>query len=359
MSEENKPNVIVIGAGGVGVVTAYSLSFNGGSKVSMVIRSDYRHVIKNGYTINSCDYGKIEGWKPDFIYSSTAEAAKESSVFFDYVVVTTKNIPDGPKNSTVSEIIRPLVEANDKMNSDKKTSVILVQNGIDLEKELIEKFDASRLNLISGIQFIGSTKIGKGVIDQIGKDRLFVGSFDPSASDSKQAAQKYIELYSNKDYNIVEYEPRSRYARWKKLLYNAAINTTTALVGLDVPRALQFSINGQTSTEKMIFEPAMREIIAIAATEGIVIEEEFIDFFLNISKNILFKPSMCVDAEKGQLMELEVILGNPIRIANKNNVSTPTLSMLYGLLTLVQSKLKEQKGLLKFDEKTLSLKESS
>lgn len=42
--------------------------------------------------------------------------------------------------------------------------------------------------------------------------------------------------------------------------------------------------------------------------------------FTEITRNKVFKPSMCVDRDKGQLMELEVILGNPIRIAKRNGV---------------------------------------
>ena len=51
---------------------------------------------------------------------------------------------------------------------------------------------------------------------------------------------------------------------------------------------------------------------------------------------------MCVDVRKGQLMELEIILGNPMRIAKENNVATPILSTIYPLLKLVQFRLKKE-----------------
>ena len=349
------PNIIVIGAGGVGVITAYSLSFKGKSDVSLVIRSDYDHVMANGYEIDSCDYGKISNWRPDGLYRSVEDAA-EGDKFFDYIVITTKNIPDGPTHSKVSEILRPLIVSNQYLDSERETNILLVQNGIDLEREIQETFDKEtyRLVLLSGIQFIGSTKIGKGKIHQLGKDRLFVGGFDSCDVRASRASQRFVDLYSNDGYNLVEFEQRVRYARWKKLLYNAVINSTTALVELDVPRTLEFG-KDKIGTEKFIYEPAMREIIAIAASEGIIIEEKYIGFFTEVSRTLLFKPSMCVDREKGQLMEIEVILGNPLKVAQRHGVPTPTLSLLYNLLLLVQASLKEKSNLLKFDETTLKV----
>lgn len=359
MSDSSQlPKIIVIGAGGVGVIGALSLYYKGLSNVSLVIRSDYDLVDKRGYKINSCDYGQFENWKPHHVYR-TVEDASESGQFFDYIVVTTKNIPDGPAHSTVSQVIRPLVENNHKLSEGCQTNVLLMQNGIDIEKEIWNLFDRKQyhLNVLSGIQLIGSTKVAPGVINQVGRDNLIVGAFESENKDAINAARKFVELYHNEGKNRAEFDENVRYSRWKKLLYNAAINTTTALVGLDVPRCLEFGVD-RKSTEENIFKPAMREIVAIAATENVLLDESLITFFVEITRHIMFKPSMCVDHEKGQLMELEVILGNPLKIARNNGVQTPVLSMLYYLLVMVQGRLREKNGLLKFDESKAELVDS-
>ncbi|EJS44415.1 YDL144C [Saccharomyces arboricola H-6] len=352
------PRVLVIGAGGVGVITALSLWFKRESDVSLVVRSDYDKVSRHGYTIESCDYGQLEGWRPHNIYRTVEDAAAEANERgYDYVVVTTKNIIDGPADSRLPNIIRPVLEKNKKLHGSQLTThILLVQNGIDIEKDILQEFpkDEYQYTVLSGIQLIGSTKIGTAHISQVSQDYLTCGAFDPQDTAAVQAANEFVKMYSNEGHNFVEFDPRVRYSRWKKLVYNAAINTSTALVGLDVPRCLEFGVD-KKSTEVEVFRPAMEEIIAIAASEGITIEEKFITTFTEITRNKVFKPSMCVDRDKGQLMELEVILGNPIRIARKNGVPTPTLSVLYYLLVLVQARLKEQKGLLKFDEQTARL----
>ncbi|GAV54932.1 hypothetical protein ZYGR_0AS02550 [Zygosaccharomyces rouxii] len=352
------PKVVVIGAGGVGVIGALSLCYKGLSNVSLAIRSDYDLVEKQGYKITSCDYGQFESWKPHHVYR-TVEDASQSGQFFDYIVVTTKNIPDGPTHSTVPQVIRPLVESNHKLSRGRQTNVLLMQNGIDIEKEIWSVFDKNQyhLNVLSGIQLIGSTKVAPGVIDHVGRDHLLVGAFESENEEAVKAAKRFVELYRNEGKNHAEFDASVRYSRWKKLLYNAAINTATALVGLDVPRCLEFGVD-RKSTEENVFKPAMREIISIAATEDVLLDESLITFFVEITRHIMFKPSMCVDHEKGQLMELEVILGNPLKIARKNGVQTPVLSMLYYLLVMVQGLLREKNGLLKFDESKAELVET-
>ena len=353
--QENKPHVIVIGAGGVGVITALSLFRCNKTEVSLVVRSDYDHVMAHGYKISSCDYGELEGWKPHHIYKNVEHAIKDDPKrFFQYVLVTTKNIPDGPIESRVPEIIKPIMENNLIYHNNKKCNIILIQNGIDIESDILITFDKSKYNynILSGIQIIGSTKIGKGVINQQGHEHLRVGSFDTFDHDHVFAAKKFIDYYLNEGFNSACFEVNVLHFRGGKSLYK--ISTTTALVGLDVPRTLEFG-KDKKSTEFGIYRPAMREIVKIAEAEGIILENKFIDFFVNCTRDLLFKPSMCVDVQKHQLMEIEVILGNPIKLAKKYGVETPVLDMLYNLLILVQCKLKEEKGLIVFDERTSRL----
>ncbi|CEP62553.1 uncharacterized protein LALA0_S05e08196g [Lachancea lanzarotensis] len=351
-SQSEKPSCLVIGAGGVGVITTYSLFNAGLSEVSLVVRSDYDHVVEHGYSIDSCDYGIVENWKPHHLFRTATDAAK-SGYFFDYIVVTVKNIPDGPKSGTVHEIVRPVILSNHQINAARTTSVVLIQNGLDIEKELFEHFDPNhyKLALLSGVQLIGSTKVSTGKVVQIGQDRLSVSPFDSKDEAALEQAKLFASIYSNEGQNEVKFENNARHTRWKKLLYNAVVNTTTALAQLDATRCLKLSKNG-TSTEQNLWVPGMMEIIAIAASEGVVVEPREMDFFLNFTKTYIYKPSMCVDYEKGQLMELEVILGNPLKIAEKNGVPAPTLFVIYQLMTILQGKTKERRGLIRFNETT-------
>lgn len=55
------------------------------------------------------------------------------------------------------------------------------------------------------------------------------------------------------------------------------------------------------------------------------------------------RPSMLVDWEKEHPMELEVILGNPIRIARSRGVEMPRLQAMYALLKAAQERRSEKR----------------
>jgi ketopantoate reductase len=56
------------------------------------------------------------------------------------------------------------------------------------------------------------------------------------------------------------------------------------------------------------------------------------------------KPSMLLDWEGGKRMELEVILGNPIRIAREKGLEMPRLQTLYALLRKAQENRDQAKS---------------
>jgi len=61
-------------------------------------------------------------------------------------------------------------------------------------------------------------------------------------------------------------------------------------------------------------------------------------------RNIGGRPSMLADWERGARMELEVILGNPIRIARRNGIKMARLQGMYALLKMAQARRDEGRG---------------
>lgn len=146
-------------------------------------------------------------------------------------------------------------------------------------------------------------------------------------------------MYNNEKVDC-EYDSDVKFGRWRKLVYNACLNPVCALTGVDSGRLELF---GGTDS---IIRASMREIMKIAKSDGVTLPEDVIEFMIRSDDPIYFKPSMLVDMEKKNFMELEVICGNPVRIAKENGVEVPNLSLTYELLKIVQMKLKEEKGLI-------------
>lgn len=61
---EKPANVLVVGGGGIGAIAALNLDSGRRAKVTIVLRSNYNAVEKDGYQIKSIDHGHLKGWRP-------------------------------------------------------------------------------------------------------------------------------------------------------------------------------------------------------------------------------------------------------------------------------------------------------
>ncbi|TID30055.1 hypothetical protein CANINC_001341 [Pichia inconspicua] len=318
--------VLVVGTGGLGSIVAFALSYTAKSYVAVVVRSDYEKVKNVGWEINSCDYGHIKGWKPDAIYPSIEEAAKNDK--YDYVVVTTKNIPEVTK---VEEIIEPVVTKG-------FTAIVLIQNGFDLGKPFLQKYPDNYC--LSGVSYIGSSN-HSGVINHTKDDDIIISYFNNKTFTKEQQREKckeFVDLYKN-DCNKARFEDDVKVCRYGKLLWNATYNTICALTRLDTGR-LELS-----GTFEALAVPAMRELIKVARADGVEFPPDIINTTSHICGDLYYKPSMLLDVERGNPMELEIILGNVLKVSQELKVETPILNVLYHLLKGIQFKILEDCGL--------------
>ncbi|GMG55516.1 unnamed protein product [Ambrosiozyma monospora] len=112
--------------------------------------------------------------------------------------------------------------------------------------------------------------------------------------------KQFIDLISTSGNDII-YHPDAKFHRYKKLVYNATFNTTCALVGLDTGR---LELAGTLDTVTI---PAMREVLKIAKADGVELPADSINSVVHSDDSDWFKPSMLIDVEKGNPIELEAI----------------------------------------------------
>lgn len=332
MSSDCKPNVLLIGAGGVGTIVAYGIDTVGKSNLSIVVRRDYGKVKQDGYTIESVDYGSVNGWKPKEIYANI-EVAAASATCYDYVVVCTKNLADITK---MEDLVEPVI-------TPEVTAIVLMQNGFDLGRPFFAKYPKNVV--ISGVSHIGSHN-HNGSIVQTQKDKSLISYFvNPNLGKDTQEAKtkEFISLYSN-DKNNCTYFPDAKWYRYRKLVYNATLNTVCALTGVDTGR---LELSGGLESVSI---PAMREVIAIAKADGVELPSDVINCVVHSDDGDWFEPSMRIDVKKGNPLELEVILGNLLRVAKELNVEAPILTVLYNLLKIIQFRLMESKSMFTLPE---------
>lgn len=307
----NQPNIVLIGTGAVGSLYAGKLA-QAGACVSTVCRSDYQIVKNQGLVIKSI-WGDFR-----FMPSEVMKDISECSSIPDYIIIATKVLPQ----INVAQLIRSKVFP--------QTSIVLLQNGIDIEEPIAQAFPENEI--ISALAFVCVSRIELGIIDHLDYGRLIVGRY-PSGKSEK--VERLSRLFNNSGVdcsiagNIVT-------ARWIKLVWNAPFNPMSVLGGGVDTKAM-------TSTEPslVLARKVMEEVRLLAEATGHTFPTEIID--KNISDTIVMKPyktSMLLDYENGREMEVEAILGNAVSLAKKLSLNVPHIESLYGLLTLLNNEQK-------------------
>jgi 2-dehydropantoate 2-reductase len=350
---DRKSQILVIGSGGVGTMAAYALETGNLATVTIVCRSNFSTVQSNGFTIDSIEHGhNITSWRPTRILphvpSATDDAATSGPAVYDYIVVATKNIPDV---SPVADLIGPAVR-------DPATAIVLLQNGLNIEEPIHARFPSHVV--LSAVSLISATVTGPATVrhDDVDVARCgpFVsrattgGAFLVAAAAAATArAQDFVARYNAGGRVRWEFDGNVRATRWRKLVYNASFNSVSAMLGgMDTVR---MRMSG--AVIEGLVKPAMREVVRVARADGVSLSEKeevegFVDRMVRTDPlETWFVPSMGQDARRGALMEVETIVGEPVREAAKLGVDVPVLRTLYAALQGLQLKAKERQGLWK------------
>jgi len=284
-----KIKVLIVGGGGVGTMAAYALESAGEAEVTMVLRSNFNAVKQNGFTIDSIEHGHdITGWRPSHLIDKVPAAQELAAAPFDYIIVATKNIPD--VKPTVVDIIEESVTPG-------KTSILLLQNGLNIEKSIIARFPENVV--LSGVSLISTTETQHGVIRHDFTDDCKVGPFFGSGSkvepeESKASAHRLVDAYNACGKVNWEYDDDVLFTRWRKLVYNSSFNSVAAVTGMDTARMRmsEFVIDD-------LVLPIMLEIKAAAKAAGIGLPDGIEQKIIRVDPtDTAFVPSMGQDAAK-------------------------------------------------------------
>jgi len=325
--------ILVVGAGAVGAFYASRLALAPNTEVSVICRSNYKAVAVNGFSVSSPKYGSY-AFVPHRTFASPKEAI-DANINWSYIVVSTKALPDV---SDDSELLAGLVGEN--------SAIVLIQNGLGVENPYAKRFPAAKV--LSAVTIVSAAQPSPGVIAHNRWTRISLGPYLPgstSSTGSNEIQQAAID--SNKTFvsllkaggiqDAEEYShAKLQMVRWHKIAINASMNPSAVLSG--------GSTNNAMSTDPELYlhlKGVMEEVLSTAPKVlGTPLPTEFATpeaILRSTIKNTTgSKPSMLLDWEQGKKMELEVILGNPIRIAREHGLEMPRLQTLYALLRMAQ-----------------------
>lgn len=333
--------ILLVGAGAIGAFYGSRLACAPNTAVSALCRSNYKAVKANGFKVTSPKYGE-RVFKPEYTFGSPEEA-KQAAVSWDYLLVATKALPDVNDDSTLLEgLVGP------------ETSIVLVQNGLGVEEPYRKRFP--RASILSAVTIASAVQPNHGIITHNRWTRISTGPYLPHLDAGSAAAEATDETATQKTSRLVEllkaggiadaelYDHAGlQFVRWHKIAINAAMNPSSVL-------------SGGTGNQEMSVDPelsrhllgVMNEVLDTAPKvlgkplpPSLASAERILSSTKKNSSGS--KPSMQIDWEKGNRLELEVILGNPIRIAREKGFEMPRLQSMYALLRKAQDQREQAK----------------
>ena len=175
-----------------------------------------------------------------------------------------------------------------------KTVVVLLQNGLNIEKPFFEEFPSNIV--LSGVSYTGCEESSRGVIEQSHHDILTIGAFHNPKLDraaEQAAAHDFIFRYSAGGRTNCTYVDNVEHSRWKKLIYNASLNPISAILRTTA------GVMRQSGVTEALARPVMGEIVAVAAAKGYHFPSTIIEETIERDPvDSQFRPSMCVDISK-------------------------------------------------------------
>jgi len=205
------------------------------------------------------------------------------------------------------------------------TGVISFQNGVEAEEILAGVL--GRGHVLGGAAYVFSSIAEPGVIKQGGRTaRLQFGELD-NASSPRAEAFCAVARAAGIDASVSTDIVRDL---WSKFVFLAPLSGMCTVCRSPVGPVVR------TPATRRLFIAAMREVAAVAAARGIVLDPDIVDRQLAgaEAQPAEHKPSMLYDLEHGNRLELEWLNGAVARLGADLGVPTPVNGFIAAVLGL-------------------------
>jgi len=296
--------VAIIGSGSVGSFYGAHLA-RSGHDVHFLMRRDPEAVRRNGLTIKSCD--------GDFHLKAQAYGDPAEIGPVDLVICALK----ATAIDSARELIQPCV--------GPETRIVAMINGLGIEEYFAEWFGPQRI--LGGMAFVCINRGEPGVVHHLAYGQLAFGHFLDRLTEAQAVADLFAEAGIETDVR-----PSLRQARYEKLMWNIPFSTVAITAGGVTTREI-VDDPGLTRLARTL----MIETATVANADGCSIDVDGMveKMFTYTTTMGPYQPSMLIDYRNRQPIEVESILGEPVRRAAACHVSAPTIETQYHLATFL------------------------
>jgi 2-dehydropantoate 2-reductase len=296
--------IAVVGAGGVGAGFGAALAKAGGD-VTFIARGAHLAAMKsNGL--------KIESPRGDVHLQPTQATDDPATVDPVDIVLFCVKLWDV---ESAGQHIKPLVGAN--------TAVIPLQNGIDAPERLVPIL--GKQAVMGGVAQISASIVAPGVIRQVGTFmRMLFGELDGSRSPRGEA---FLALCQKAGFDAV-LSDQIVSELWLKFILLATNASVMALTRQPIGKLRD------DPDMRPQFVAAYNEVIAVGKARGVTLPADTLDKMLafNAGAPPAMKPSMALDLERGNRIELPWLGGKVVELGRTLGVPTPTHALMYAAL---------------------------
>ncbi|MBB3066857.1 ketopantoate reductase family protein [Limibacillus halophilus] len=296
--------VLVVGAGGVGGYFGGRLA-EAGHSVVFVARGRHADAMATaGLKIRS-NAGDLH-LKPVVLLDRLDEPGR-----FDLALICVKL-----KDTTeAAELVKPLLAP--------KGLCISLQNGVEAESMLADVL--GREAVLAGIAYISAHIVAPGVIEHVGqRAKLTFGELEEGVSDRARAV---LSLFQTAKFDS-ELSGEMELQLWLKFIM------LTAFSGACCYRREAIGVLRSDPEGKALFQALMEEAVAVGRARGVKLTEEVVAQRLDNVEQLPpeMKPSMLVDLERGNALELPWLSGAVVRLGQQAGVPTPVSSKVVDAL---------------------------
>lgn len=296
--------IAIVGAGGVGGAFGAALA-KAGADVTFIARGAHLAAMKSKGL-------RIEGGRGETHLVPTQATDDPATVGpVDYVLFCVKQWDV----ESAGRHIKPLVGPD--------TAVIPLQNGIDAPERLAPILGPRAV--MGGVAQISALIVEPGVIRQVGTFmRMLFGELDGSRSPRGEAL---LAMCGKAGFEAV-LSDRIVSELWMKFIVLATNASIMALVRQPIGKVRD------DPDLKEQFVAAYREVIEVGKARGVTLPADMLDRALafNAGAPPAMKPSMALDLERGNRIELPWLGGKVVELGRQLGVPTPVHGFMYAAL---------------------------
>ncbi len=306
-----KQSYAIIGAGALGGLYGGMLA-RAGHEVHFLFHNDYHHVVRYGLKVDTI-------WGDFHLRDVHAHASSDSMPPCDVTIIALKTT----QNHLLGELL---------LDPTRGQGVALVlQNGLAVEDDTAAVIGASRV--LGGCCFLCSNKVAPGHIRHIDYGRIVFGKYIPQNREIDSTALRISDEFNAAGIDA-EYCDDLAMVRWRKLMWNIPFNGLSVVLDastkqiMDDPHAFSLA------------ESIIREVHQGAAACLVRIDEEMIEKTLDHTRKMVpYDSSMRLDFLNRRPMEIEAIVGKPLRAAQAAGFEMPRVEMLYRQLKYIDQRI--------------------